>query len=89
MNRIGFDKDLYMQKQSEHILERISLFDKLYLEFGGKLFDDLHATRVLPGFDKAAKIKLLKNLKDEAELIICINANDIERNKIRADYGIT
>ena len=89
MNRIGFDKDLYMQKQSEHILERISMFDKLYLEFGGKLFDDLHATRVLPGFDKAAKIKLLENLKDEAELIICINANDIERNKIRADYGIT
>lgn len=89
MDRIGFDSEMYMQKQSEHILERISHFDKLYLEFGGKLFDDLHAARVLPGFDKAAKIKLLQKLKNEAELIICINANDIERNKIRADYGIT
>ena len=89
MKQVGFDKNLYMQKQSEQILERIKLFDKLYLEFGGKLFDDLHATRVLPGFDKGAKIKLLQNLKDQAELIICINANDIERNKIRADYGIT
>ena len=89
MNKIGFDKNLYMQKQSEKILERINLFDKLYLEFGGKLFDDLHAMRVLPGFDKGAKINLLQNLKDEAELIICINANDIEKNKIRADYGIT
>lgn len=89
MNKIGFDQNLYMQKQSERILERINLFDKLYLEFGGKLFDDLHAMRVLPGFDKGAKIRLLENLKDEAELIICINANDIEKNKIRADYGIT
>ncbi len=78
-----------MQKQYEHIIERINHFDKLYLEFGGKLFDDLHAARVLPGFDKAAKIKLLQKLKDKAELIICINASDIERNKIRADYGIT
>lgn len=59
--KIGFDSNMYMQKQSEHILERISHFDKLYLEFGGKLFDDLHAARVLPGFDKAAKIKLLQN----------------------------
>lgn len=89
MNSIGFDSNLYMQKQSEHILERINRFDKLYLEFGGKLFDDLHAARVLPGFDKAAKIKLLQKLRDKAELIICINANAIERNKIRADYGIT
>ncbi len=89
MNKIGFDKDLYMQKQSEHILERINHFDKLYLEFGGKLFDDLHASRVLPGFDKAAKIKLLQKLEDKAEVVICINASDIERNKIRADYGIT
>lgn len=85
----GFDSKLYMEKQSEHILERISKFDKLYLEFGGKLFDDLHAARVLPGFDKAAKIKLLQKLKDKAELIICINANDIEKNKTRADFGIT
>ena len=89
MKKIGFDSEMYMQKQSEHILERIGKFDKLYLEFGGKLFDDLHASRVLPGFDKAAKIKLLQKLKDKAELIICINANAIERNKIRADYGIT
>lgn len=89
MSKIGFDSKLYMQKQSEHILERINCFDKLYLEFGGKLFDDLHASRVLPGFDKGAKIKLLQKLRDKAELIICINANAIERNKMRADYGIT
>ncbi len=89
MDRIGFDSELYMQKQSEQILERISKYDKLYLEFGGKLFDDLHAARVLPGFDKMAKIKLLQKLKDKAELIVCINANAIECNKIRADYGIT
>ena len=87
--KIGFDSEMYMHKQSEQILERISHFDKLYLEFGGKLFDDLHAARVLPGFDKAAKIKLLQKLRDKAELIICINAGDIEKNKIRADYGIT
>lgn len=89
MNKIGFDSKMYMQKQTEHILERINRFDKLYLEFGGKLFDDLHAARVLPGFDKAAKIKLLQKLRDKAELIICINANAIERNKMRADYGIS
>ncbi|MCM1306646.1 MAG: DUF1846 domain-containing protein [Bacteroides sp.] len=89
MFKIGFDSDMYMRKQTEHILERINRFDKLYLEFGGKLFDDLHAARVLPGFDKGAKIKLLQKLRDKAELIICINANAIERNKIRADYGIT
>lgn len=70
MNKIGFDSKMYMQKQTEHILERINRFDKLYLEFGGKLFDDLHAARVLPGFDKAAKIKLLQKLRDKAELII-------------------
>lgn len=87
--KIGFDSELYMKKQSEHILDRIAMFDKLYLEFGGKLFDDLHAERVLPGYDKAAKVKLLQRLKDKAELIICINASDIEKNKIRADYGIT
>ena len=89
MYKQGFDSKMYMKKQSEHIIERISHFDKLYLEFGGKLFDDLHAARVLPGFDKAAKIKLLQKLRDKAELVICINANAIERNKIRADYGIT
>ncbi len=89
MKKIGFDSQMYMEKQSEKIIERISGYDKLYLEFGGKLFDDLHASRVLPGFDKAAKIKLLQKLSDKAELIICINAGDIEKNKIRADYGIT
>lgn len=87
--KIGFDSEKYMQMQTEHIRERISHFGKLYLEFGGKLFDDLHAARVMPGFDKAAKIKLLAELKDQAEIIMCISANDIERNKIRADYGIT
>ncbi len=87
--KTGFDSKKYMEIQYEHIVERINQYDKLYLEFGGKLFDDLHAARVLPGFDKAAKIKLLQKLKDESELVICINASDIERNKIRADYGIT
>ena len=77
MKRIGFDSEMYMRRQSEKILERISKFGKLYLEFGGKLFDDLHAARVLPGFDKAAKIKLLQKLKDQAELIIFVNAGDI------------
>ncbi|MDD4839133.1 MAG: DUF1846 domain-containing protein [Clostridia bacterium] len=86
---IGFDSDKYIQMQTEQILNRISQFGKLYLEFGGKLFDDMHAARVLPGFDKSAKIKLLTALKDKAELIMCISAADIERNKIRADFGIT
>lgn len=89
MGKIGFDSEKYMKIQYEHILERVNCFDKLYLEFGGKLFDDLHAARVLPGYDKSAKIKLLQKFKDIAEIIICINANDIERNKIRADYGIS
>lgn len=87
--KIGFDSEMYMKLQTEQILNRISMFGKLYLEFGGKLFDDLHAERVLPGFDKAAKIKLLSALKDKAEVIMCISAADIERNKIRADFGIT
>ena len=86
----GFNNELYVTKQSQYILERIKKFDnKLYLEFGGKLFDDLHASRVLYGFDPNAKIKLLCTLKDKAEIIFCINANDIQRNKIRADFGIT
>ncbi len=89
MVKTGFDSEMYMRKQSEQILKRIERFDKLYLEFGGKLFDDLHAARVLPGFDKAAKIKLLHKLRDKAELIICINAGAIEQNKMRADFGIT
>lgn len=85
---IGFDNDLYVAKQSEAILKRISQFGKLYLEFGGKLFDDWHASRVLPGFDVNAKVKLLQKLKDKAEIIVSVNAKDLERNKIRADYGI-
>jgi len=85
----GFDSELYLKIQSEKIEERINMFDKLYLEFGGKIFDDYHASRVLPGFEPDAKIKLLEKLKDITEVIFCINANDIEKNKIRADYGIS
>lgn len=88
MNK-GFDSELYLKIQSEKIEERINMFDKLYLEFGGKIFDDFHAARVLPGFEANAKIKLLEKLKDISEVIFCINANDIEKNKIRADYGIS
>ncbi len=87
---VGFDSSLYMEKQTEHILERISRFDnKLYLEFGGKIFDDFHASRVLPGFDPNGKIKLLHKLRDKVEVVFCVNAADIEKTKIRADIGIT
>ncbi len=90
MDKIGFDNDLYMKKQKEHILERIENANgKLYLEFGGKLFDDYHAARVLPGFDVNAKIKLLYELRDMAEIIFVISAGDIEKTKMRADLGIT
>ncbi len=86
----GFDNALYMQKQREHIMERIARFDgKLYLEFGGKLFDDYHAARVLPGFESDAKIRLLRSMGDQAELVFCISAANIEKNKIRADLGIS
>lgn len=87
--KIGFDPKKYIEEQSKFILERVNNYDKLYLEFGGKLIGDKHAKRVLPGFDEDAKIKLLHNLKDKAEIIICIYARDIERSKIRGDYGIT
>ncbi len=88
--RIGFDHDKYTAMQSEHILERINKFGgKLYLELGGKLFDDTHASRVLPGFRPDSKISMLLNLKDKAELVIVINADDIEKNKTRGDLGIT
>ncbi len=88
--KIGFDNDKYIQRQTEEILKRIEKFDnKLYLEFGGKLFDDYHASRVLPGFDVNAKVRLLQTLRDKAEIIFTINAGDIERKKIRADFGIT
>lgn len=86
----GFDNSLYVKKQAEYIKERIANFgNKLYLEFGGKLFDDYHASRVLPGFDLNAKIKLLQQFSESAEIVFCINAADIEKNKIRADFGIT
>ena len=90
MRKIGFDNDKYLSMQSEHIRERIGQFgDKLYLEFGGKLFDDYHASRVLPGFAPDSKLQMLLQLADQAEMIISINAADIERNKIRHDLGIT
>lgn len=90
MRKIGFDNDKYLSMQSEHIRERIGQFgDKLYLEFGGKLFDDYHASRVLPGFAPDSKLHMLLQLADQAEMIISINAADIERNKIRHDLGIT
>ena len=86
----GFDNQKYLTMQSEHIKERISHFgDKLYLEFGGKLFDDYHASRVLPGFAPDSKLKMLLQLSDQAEIVIVISAADIEKNKIRADLGIT
>lgn len=88
--KIGFDNDKYLKMQSEHIRERISHFgDKLYLEFGGKLFDDYHASRVLPGFMPDSKLRMLLQLKDDAEIVIVINSADIEKNKIRGDLGIT
>lgn len=90
MQMVGFDNELYVKLQTEAIKERIKMFNnKLYLEFGGKLFDDYHAKRVLPGFELDSKIRLLKELKDQAEIIFCINAKDIEKKKIRADYGIS
>ncbi len=88
--QIGFDNNKYLKTQSEHIRERISKFGgKLYLEFGGKLFDDYHASRVLPGFHPDSKITMLKELRDQAEIVIAINAGDIEKNKVRGDLGIT
>ena len=89
MEQIGFDSKKYLKLQSEHIQERIDSFEKLYLEFGGKLFDDYHASRVLPGFAPDNKLKMLEKLKDIAEIIIVVNADAIEQNKIRSDLGIT
>lgn len=86
----GFDNDKYLHLQSEHIKKRIEMFDnKLYLELGGKLFDDFHASRVLPGFEPDSKIKMFTHLADSAEIVIVINAVDIEKSKIRGDLGIT
>lgn len=88
--KIGFDNDKYLRIQSEHIKERIAQFgDKLYLEFGGKLYDDFHASRVLPGFEPDSKLRMLMQLKDDAEIVIVISAEDIEKNKVRSDLGIT
>ena len=90
MKRIGFDNDKYLKMQSQHILQRIAQFDnKLYLEFGGKLFDDFHAVRVLPGFEPDSKLRMLLELKDQAEIIVAISATDIENSKVRRDIGIT
>lgn len=88
--KIGFDNEKYLLMQSEHIRSRIEQFDhKLYLEFGGKLFDDYHAARVLPGFAPDSKLRMLLQLADQAEIVIVISASDIEKNKVRADLGIT
>lgn len=90
MTRQGFDNQKYLTMQSQHIQERIAQFGgKLYLEFGGKLFDDFHASRVLPGFEPDSKIRMLAQMKDKAEIILVINAADIEKNKVRGDLGIT
>lgn len=90
MSQIGFDNEKYLHMQSQHIRERIAQFGgKLYLEFGGKLFDDYHASRVLPGFEPDSKLRMLEQLRDKAEIIIAINAGDIEKNKVRGDLGIT
>ena len=86
----GFDNAKYLQMQSQHIRERIAQFDnKLYLEFGGKLFDDYHASRVLPGFEPDSKLQMLLQLKEQAEIVIVISAQDIISSKVRGDYGIT
>ena len=88
--RTGFDNEKYLKIQSEHIRERIAQFgDKLYLEFGGKLFDDYHASRVLPGFEPDSKLRMLMQMSDIAEIVMVINASDIEKNKMRGDLGIT
>ena len=88
--KIGFDNEKYLELQAEHIRERRARFGgKLYLEFGGKLFDDHHASRVLPGFKPDSKIKMLETMRDEVEIIVTINAGDIEKNKLRGDLGIS
>ena len=88
--KYGFDNNKYLKMQSEHIKERIAMFgDKLYLEFGGKLFDDYHASRVLPGFEPDSKFKMLQQLKDQAEIVLVISAPSIEKNKMRRDSGLT
>ncbi|MBU1121941.1 MAG: DUF1846 domain-containing protein [Candidatus Omnitrophica bacterium] len=90
MKKLGFDNDKYLKEQLTAILERVKMFDnKLYLEFGGKIIFDYHASRVLPGFDPNVKMRLLQQLKEKADIILCIYSGDIERRKVRADFGIT
>ncbi|MBR5252114.1 MAG: DUF1846 domain-containing protein [Oscillospiraceae bacterium] len=90
MIKQAFSNDVYIEKQTHEIMQRIKRFDgKLYLEFGGKLFDDFHASRVLPGFKPDTKIRLLQSMADQAEIIFCISADDIEKTKVRADLGIS
>ena len=89
MLKSGFDNDKYIKLQSESISKRLKQFNRLYIEFGGKLFDDYHASRVLPGFMPDSKIKMLLSIKDKVEMILVINANDIEKHKMRSDIGIT
>lgn len=89
MTKLGFDNEKYLSEQSEEIRRRASKFGKLYLEFGGKLMNDFHAARCLPGYDPNVKLRLLQTLKDQAEVILCIYAGDIERKKMRADFGIS
>ncbi|MBU1656867.1 MAG: DUF1846 family protein, partial [Candidatus Omnitrophica bacterium] len=88
--KAGFNNEKYLKEQTSAILERVKKFDnKLYLEFGGKIIFDYHASRVLPGFDPNVKMRLLQQLKDKADILLCIYAGDIERRKVRADFGIT
>ena len=89
MNKIGFSNELYVKEQSKFISKRLTKFNKLYLEFGGKLFDDYHASRVLPGFEPDTKIKMLLKMKDKVEVVLVINANDVESSKTRSDIEIT
>ena len=87
---IGFDNEAYIKEQTASILERVERFhEKLYLEFGGKIMYDYHAARVLPGFDPNVKMRLLQKLRDQTDLILCVYAGDIERRKMRADFGIS
>ena len=87
--KLGFDNDKYLKEQSEEIRRRAGKYGRLYLEFGGKLMNDFHAARCLPGYDPNVKLKLLQSLKDQAEIILCIFAGDLERKKMRADFGIS
>ena len=90
IERLGFDNEKYLEMQSEHIRSRISQFGgKLYLEFGGKLFDDHHASRVLPGFHPDSKIRMLMQLKEQVEIVVAVSAMDLEKSKVRGDLGIT